>query len=309
MRIINKNYLKSKIGEICKIFLNDFSGLAVFIFHEVTDYPSEHQIKNGLFHKKKEFINIIKWINNNFQIIGPSSINNAINNKSAIITFDDGFIGNFDFAIKYLISKKIPSISFLNLKPVLKENPNIVSTVQFLRDNNINFKKFMQKHGLSYNVHLDITPKLFKSFLLNNKKINIDQILLYQGRIVDLKTVIKFSKNEYVFYANHLYEHWNSKTLTNSEFKYYYEKNFLELKKFNNSIDFLSFPHGFLRKNYLKIINKSYYPKKSFIYKNGINKNGFENILNRISLNSLNEVKNIFYYNILRDKIQKTFNV
>ena len=30
--------------------------------------------------------------------------------------------------------------------------------------------------------------------------------------------------------------------------------------------------------NYLKIINKSYYPKKSFIYKNGINKNGFENI-------------------------------
>jgi hypothetical protein len=39
------------------------------------------------------------------------------------------------------------------------------------------------------------------------------------------------------------------------------------------------------------------------------NKNGFVNILNRISLNSLTEVKDIFYYNILRDKIQKTFNV
>lgn len=309
MRIINKNYVKSKIGKIFKIFLHDFSGLLVFIFHEVTDHPSEHQIQNRIFHKKKEFINIINWIRKNFLILDPFAIDHATNKKSAIITFDDGFIGNFDFAIQYLISKKIPSISFLNLKPILEENPNIVSTVQYLRDNNINFKKFMEKYKLSHNVHLDITPKLFKNFILNNKKINLDPILLYQGRIVNLKTVIKFSNNEYVFYANHLYEHWNSNVLNNTEFKYHYEKNFLELKKFNNSINFLSFPHGFLRKNYLKIINKSYQPKKSFIYKNGINKNGFANILNRISLNSLTELKDIFYYNILRDKIQKTFDV
>jgi len=304
-----KNFFKSKFGKIYKIFFNNFSGLTVFLFHEVTDYPSEYQIRDGLFHKKKEFINIINWINKSYKIINPLRIENTMDQKSAIITFDDGFIGNFDFAIQYLISKKIPSISFLNLKPILEENPNIVSTVQYLRDNNINFKKFMEKYKLSHNVHLDITPKLFKSFILNNKKINLDPILLYQGRIVNLKTVIKFSSNEYVFYANHLYEHWNSNILSNIEFKYYYEKNFLELKKFNNSINFLSFPHGFLRKNYLKIINKSYQPKKSFIYNNGINKNGFVNILNRISLNSLTEVKDIFYYNILRDKIQKTFNV
>jgi hypothetical protein len=304
-----KNFFKSKFGKIYKIFFNNFSGLTVFLFHEVTDYPSEYQIRDGLFHKKKEFINIINWINKSYNIINPLRIENTMDQKSAIITFDDGFIGNFDFAIQYLISKKIPSISFLNLKPILEENPNIVSTVQYLRDNNINFKKFMEKYKLSHNVHLDITPKLFKSFILNNKKINLDPILLYQGRIVNLKTVIKFSSNEYVFYANHLYEHWNSNILSNIEFKYYYEKNFLELKKFNNSINFLSFPHGFLRKNYLKIINKSYQPKKSFIYNNGINKNGFVNILNRISLNSLTEVRDIFYYNILRDKIQKTFNV
>ena len=53
MRFINKNYVKSKIGKISKIFLHDFSGLLVFIFHEVTDHPSEHQIQNRIFHKKK----------------------------------------------------------------------------------------------------------------------------------------------------------------------------------------------------------------------------------------------------------------
>ena len=54
-----KNFFKSELGKIYKIFFNNFSGLTVFLFHEVTDYPSEYQIRDGLFHEKKEFINFL----------------------------------------------------------------------------------------------------------------------------------------------------------------------------------------------------------------------------------------------------------
>ena len=299
-----KKFLKFKIGNFYKNFYNYNESLTIFLFHEVTDTPSEYQKRDGVFHTKKEFINTIDWIDKNYDFINPNKFINS-KKKFALITFDDGFNGNFDFAIPQLVKRKIPSISFLNFRPIIKQEPNIVTTVQFLRNNNSNFKKFMKMNNLRYDVHLDITPKLFKSFILNNKKIELNRILIDQGKIVEYDTLNNFSNNEYVYFSNHMYEHWNCNKLSDNEVEYYYEKNFLELKKFNNFINFFAFPFGFYRKDFLKNIKKDNQPKKLFTFYNGVNDNFFNQVLDRLYVKNLNEVGNTLYYNILRSYIKK----
>jgi len=299
-----KNFLKSKIGNCYKFFFDYHETLTVFLFHEVTDNPSNYQKRDKIFHRKKEFIDIISWIENNYNIINPNNFHNS-KKKNALITFDDGFKGIFDFAIPHLIKKKISSISFLNFRPIIKQEPNIVATVQFLRDNNLNFMNFMKENNLGENVHLEITPNLFKSFIFNNKKIDLDQIIIDQGKIVDYETLKNFSDNEYVLFGNHMYEHWNSAKLSDEEFEYYFKKNNSELLNFSNNINFYAFPFGILRKNF----SNNFCPERLFVFNNGVNYNYNEKILDRIYIRNVKDVKDIFYYNILRSKIKKKFNL
>ena len=48
-----KNFLKSKIGNYYKFFFDYNETLTVFLFHEVTDNPSNYQKRDKIFHRKK----------------------------------------------------------------------------------------------------------------------------------------------------------------------------------------------------------------------------------------------------------------
>ena len=91
----------------------------IFLFHEVTNKPSEFQKKHKIFHTVDEFEKIIKWIKNNYNIVSPNEIFDN-KNQQALITFDDGYYGSFKNGIPILNSLNIPSGSFLNCRPIIK---------------------------------------------------------------------------------------------------------------------------------------------------------------------------------------------
>ena len=108
-----KNFLKSIIGSCYKYFHSIYhKNITVFLFHEITNNPSDFQKQFGLYHNIKDFKKIIGWVEKNYNIIGPNNIKNQNIKKKAIITFDDGFKGSFVYGVPYLIKKKnsIPAL-------------------------------------------------------------------------------------------------------------------------------------------------------------------------------------------------------
>jgi len=250
----------------------------VFLFHEISDKPSKYQKKNSLCLSKNNFIKLINYIEEYFHIRDK---------KKIAITFDDGFLGNFKFAIPYLIKKKIFSISFLNFYPIDLKKPNIDSKIDYF----ISTKKL--KKNLRFKFNEQTIPKNFNQ----NAKIT-----KYQGKIVSKKTLKKYSKNKFVFYANHLYDHYCVKNLSNKVLKENILKNKRKLSKYKCSLDFFAFPYGNLGEdftyNQFKLTQKLV---KGNIYMSDDKKKFYENkIINRISLTEKDINKYIFWFRVLK---------
>ena len=296
-----KDTIKKILGNVYYYsfkYFNKKETLTIFLFHEITNKPSEFQKKYKIYHSISEFEKIIKWINKNYNIISPNEIKSNKKLK-ALITFDDGYLGSFNNGIPLLESFNIPSIHFLNYRPIEKYEANIVSTIDYLCNYDENFKDFFIKQNIKFEKFnfYDLTPKIFKNFLCNYK-IPIAQIKEYQGKIVDTEGLIKQKDNKLVFFGNHFYDHWNILNLDKNEIENYYFKNKMKLEKYKNYIDIVSFTHGvpninFNKNNLNQII--SYNPLFIFFSGGGIAQYN-ESIFDR-TFTTYNEIENkIFYF-------------
>ena len=275
--------------------------LDIFLFHEITNNPSKFQKNHKIFHNINDFKQIIDWISANYKIISPLEINN-LKKKSALITFDDGYAGAFKNAVPYLIKNKIPSLHFLNMKPIINREPNIVSKIEYLKKNNKTFQSYLNKKKMIFPIY-DMNPDKFKNF--DNKMfIDSKKVIRYQGELVNSITLKKYSNNDFVFYGNHLYDHWNVINLDMKEIKKLYFQNKKYLKNYSNFIDIFSFTHGVPNKNFSKKnLNQllSFKPKHIF-YSSGGNKKYNMKTFDRTFL-TVEELNNkIFYFRKFRSK-------
>ena len=90
-------------------------GLTVFVFHEVSDNPSEFARKYGLNLTIQNFRNQAEWINNNFNLVSPEALtaNSTLPKNAALVTFDDGFELAFKNAFPILEELNIPVLMFM----------------------------------------------------------------------------------------------------------------------------------------------------------------------------------------------------
>jgi len=217
------------------------NNLTVFCFHEVNDKPSQFCIDFRLNVSPDLFVKQIKWIQEKYFIISPNDLisENSIPENSALITFDDAFHGAFENGIDFLVKKNIPSIMFVNMSHIINKTPLISSKAIFFE------KNCKAKSRLITNqFHLKLNPLLLKKVEADISKNYDEEIKKYQGRIADLHTLKKFSENNFLFFGNHLFLHWNSKSLNSEEFKFYVDQNTLEIEKLKNNINFFAFPNG-----------------------------------------------------------------
>ena len=112
------------------------------------------------------------------------------------------------------------------------EKPLLSSHVLYLKEYSKEFNNFCTKNFIKEPSYLNINPDQFKIFMENNE-CDTSSILKYQGSLISVKELEGFLKEDKFFISNHLYEHYNSKSL--SENKFYElinmnEKNYLNIK-------------------------------------------------------------------------------
>jgi len=277
--------------------------IAVFLYHDINDYPSRFCKDYNLNVSINVFMRQIKWISTNFNIISPHQLVNEKNlpENPALITFDDGFFGAYNNGIKFLIKNKIPSLMFLNMAHIINESPIISAKAIF-------YQKFCDELQISKNemLHLTMNPTKLKEIEKRLRNNYDEEILSFQGKLADYKMVKEFAKNKYVYYGNHLFDHWNSPALSNHDFIDSLKKNEEKLEDIDNSTNFFAFPNGIYTNENIKTLKKLRF-KKIFYSKgkNNFNLNSF--ILDRIALTELeyNSIK--LHIRILKSKYKNFF--
>ena len=306
----NKVSIKKNFGKIFKypyLKLRNKHKITIFVFHEISDNPSDYIKQNNLNLTINQFEKIIKLIEKSFNLISPKNMESLTNiDNSAVITFDDGYSGVFNNALPYLEKKKIPSLHFLNMYPIIEKKPNIVSTIQYLEKYNAQFQEFIFTENIKKPTYLEVSPKIFKKY--NNQfgqlsEIELNKIMDFQGPLVNLKQLEDWDKSKYVYYGNHLFDHWNTITLDNINLEAQYLENFKYLKGYNNFINFFAFTNG--QPNTCFDINNLNIIKKTgaelvFAASSGQNNTLNKTLVDRLGINSMDIDENIFFYRILR---------
>jgi peptidoglycan/xylan/chitin deacetylase (PgdA/CDA1 family) len=316
--MINDNYklfVKELIGKTINFqkIINNLirDRLFIFCFHEITNKPSKFQAKNKLFVTEKNFKKQIGYIDKILNIVNPLQLQNKKNiTSSAVISFDDGYINSFSFGLKFLSTKKIVPIYFLNMSAIKYGIPLLPASIEFLEQNFGKFDEFIETNKLTRPISLSINSKKFQKlnkYLKNNyKKIND-----YQGKLISHGQLKKFSSKKKFFLGDHLYEHFNCMALNKNELFNLANKNQKILKQFNNNLNFFSYPNGvynrcFDKKNIMWLKNYGY--KKTFGCSNTSNSKLNNFVLDRISLNNDDNTFNKFLYKIFASN-QKNLNL
>ena len=244
----SKTFLQSMIGLTTYPFISKSDN--VFLFHEVTNNPSEFASDHNLFLDNDTFEKQINWISRQYTIIDPNNLTNGSNlnyknnKRNALITFDDGSASIFKNAAPILRKYGLRAIVFLNMGPINREENFYSGLISYLNSKDYLFKKSIE----------NIFPKKDDNFLFYSmndiKKFSSatktryfsKKLQKYHGNFASIEQLI--SNNDVFVYGSHLYNHFNAVNLSNSELKVQVEKNSTELKKVNGEPRLFSYPFG-----------------------------------------------------------------
>ena len=249
-----KCFLKSVItnlGGLLFVISNNYflkKSLTVFIYHDVSDNPSEFSSRYNLNVCPETFDYQLRFINNNFNIVSPDDLlNDRIPSKAALITFDDGFRSFFTTAIPILVKYNIPSIIFLNMEAI-KGAVFWSGLVTYLCEKEDDFRNYV-RNRLSNQIgkrplFLSCTREIVGDYLKIKKKTFYHEVSHFVGDFATEEDLNKVSENPLVIFGNHLYNHDVPLLMSNNSLLESYNKNVMELNKYYNYRDIFSFPFG-----------------------------------------------------------------
>lgn len=265
------------------------SGLTVFVFHEVTDQPSQFSKEYELAVSTQTFKRQMSWIQNNFKIIHPLDIfcDTPLPKRVAIISFDDGFLSTFQNGLPILEKMGVPAIAFLNMQAILEQMPILSAIACYLNRNVPEFSDFMKSVGIPSPFHITLNPSMLNSFEKHSGPIDMDAVLAYQGRFADLHTLESWNDKSMVVYGNHLFDHWNASALSTEQFEDQYKKNEIALSKLKNSVNLFSFTNGRFSWREISLLTlKELGAERIFSSAGCLNGDSNTYLIDRISLNA-----------------------
>ncbi|MDA9242720.1 polysaccharide deacetylase family protein [Amylibacter sp.] len=273
------------------------NSLTVFVFHEVSDSPSEFTRRYDLSLTLSQFKQQANWIGDNFNVINPELLiaNAPLPNNAALITFDDGFAGVFKNAYPILNRLDMPSVMFMNMQPQITRLPMLSALVVYMMNNCVNFREYIQNLNLKEPAHLYVTPEIIEQFKISYDLPELSKIIKFQGDLVDSDTMAFWDDCSNVYYGNHLYDHWNATALSQEELKEQYALNELALEPYHSSLKLFAFTNGkpeicFSQADIETIIKMG--AKRIFSTVGGVNKNSDNVLLGRVFSDGLDVTSN-----------------
>jgi peptidoglycan/xylan/chitin deacetylase (PgdA/CDA1 family) len=220
--------------------------VTAFLFHDVTDSPSEFQRAFGLAVPPTLFRSQVNWIRSTFEIVHPLMLldGSRLPARAALITFDDGSLGAFENGIRWLSGEGIPAAMFLNMRTVLEQRPMLSALVSYLDHHQPRFGTLAESLGLRRPFHLTMTPSVMRTMEEQLGAADLNSVLSYQGAIADIRELRRWEHDANVVLGNHLFDHWNAAALSPDELREQFERNQAELSRLRNHSQLFAFPNG-----------------------------------------------------------------
>lgn len=224
------------------------NSLAVFVFHDISDEPSEFCAKYDLNVPPTLFEYQIRFIKNQFNTISPDDLlESRIPPKAALITFDDGFRSFFTNAIPILEKHQVPCIIFLNMGPI-KGEIFWSGLITYLCEKRPDFVQYLNNQ-ISPNspnrpLFLSCSKEIVNSYLEQVGENFVNQVSEFVGAFAKEENLEQAAKKGSIFYGNHLFNHYVPLLMSDEELLESFVKNIDELKEYPNYRNMLSFPFG-----------------------------------------------------------------
>ena len=220
------------------------NGLSVFLFHDISPTPSEFSSDFNLNLTPADFRLTLERLSDEYNFVTADQILNGspLPKNAALISFDDGFSGTFEYGLPILECMNIPSLIFLNFAPLVG-SVLISAQALYLAKYSKNFNEYFPDKDMA-SAHLWITPNLLKKFVAESDCPENADILNYQGDFVDWNTVKSWDNHPLVKFGNHLYNHWNAPSLTEEEFATQLTLNNYKLGELDSYLPIFAFPNG-----------------------------------------------------------------
>lgn len=243
-----KKLLKRILGQPAAGRLTLKGTVSIFVYHDVSDSPSRFCEEFGLNVAPKLFVEHIRWISDNFNVINPDQLlEGRYKTPAAMITFDDGMPGYFREAVPMMIKKNIASTVFLNMAPI--EGELFWSgLVTYLSLYDKKFQEFLRRFILGDRNIPDYL--LCDTKMVNDYLATIDlsplknKVRLFYGDFATAKDLDSFNGHPLVFYGNHLYNHYNVLRLKDEDLRAQYFLNEEKILKYHNGRTLFAYPFG-----------------------------------------------------------------
>ena len=282
------------------------NALTVFVYHDVTDHPSEFSDSGGLNIPPDIFTWQCDFIRDNFNVVTPDDLlNGDLPEYAALITFDDGFSSFFTDAVPILEQFDLPSIIFLNMEPV-KGSVFWSGLLTWLCKKE-DFIRYLRGTGVEIPddrpPYLSCSRELVDSYLDHSDVDHERLVHDYVGRFVTEDELELAAGHPLVYYGNHLFNHYVPRLMSDEDLLDSYLRNENELQRYPNSRNMFAFPFGkpdtCFTESQIELLMQNG-AERIFSTYPAVNPDPTARFLNRVPMHPFNDSKPGIWFHILR---------
>lgn len=259
-------------------------GLAIFVFHEVTENPSPYSRQCSTHCNESLFRRQLKWIRDRFLVIHPLQLDQGtIPPGSALLTFDDGYKSFRTVALPILEDADLPSIVFLNMD-VVEGSPNAYAAIAWHRRGS--------HQGLGS--PSDSLPETYERAVRPLRGLDeLAEFRKFQGDYLGEGDLLALDGHPLVAFGSHLSNHWHGPSLRDSQFDEAILTNQHRLDRYRNGMRWLAYPFGVGTHN-LDERARGHGVRRMFTGQGRLNPDAAQEVLDRIDLSA--EIRNQFLF-------------
>jgi len=305
--------------KVDKYFLKKTSKSCCIInFHGVR--KNNNTVFNNRHLPVSEFEKIIIYLKKNYDIVPLSELfeihrtKRKVTRKTVALTFDDGYLNNFEIALPVLKKYNAPATFYIISKGLLVDNylswPDAIDLVMKNHKENIHLDGHTFKHPAFYNEELKLDlPAYLKTCGDRTEKLAYELANKFNYQVEEIKKkpelllmingegISKYANEPLLEFGAHSHSHCNMEFLNKevAEFELKTSKDLVEQKTGKKVISF-AFPDGSYSAETMSIAKKVGYENMAAVsYKNKEN-NSDPNLLSRFTISN----STTFESNVLR---------
>lgn len=255
-------------------------GLTVFIFHEITDTPSQFQRRALISTSPALFARQIRWISERFDVIAPTELEQLGGAappppNAALITFDDAWAGVFRIGLQILNSLEVPSLCFINTAPVAGA-PDLGAV-----------RLYERLYGAGAAGNLDgehsLTTATSALKTIAERYQGDPQFAAFQGATATAQDLAGAARSGRVWFGQHLHHHWDLALTDDQLFETSLRSNARALEAYANRLPVFAPPFGRVTASLLPVAQRAGM-KAVFIAAGGQNRTAEAPVLDRVTL-------------------------